>query len=240
MPARALRPLAATLAATAAFGGLALAGAPSAVAAPGDNGDIKVHKVGTPYGDLNDEARVCKFYLAAFNFDILDEVTWEITPQPPRPEVPSLNGRVALNTGMGHSSTLSLPEGQYRVTWTFPGAAATGKQKVFTVDCHGNGPGGRPGNGPNNNAGHNNSGANDNWSGNNNGGTANNSGNWSGSGQGRPPQGAVGAGGGGSVELAAAEDSSAFGVGAAVAAGLAGTAGLVMIRRSRRRNDGAA
>ncbi|MGW3558214.1 hypothetical protein ACWDNT_12735 [Streptomyces sp. NPDC000963] len=133
MPARALRPLAATLAATAAFGGLALAGAPSAVAAPGDNGDIKVHKVGTPYGDLNDEARVCKFYLAAFNFDILDEVTWEITPQPPRPEVPSLNGRVALNTGMGHSSTLSLPEGQYRVTWTFPGAAATGKQKVFTV-----------------------------------------------------------------------------------------------------------
>ncbi len=75
--------------------------------------------------------------------------------------------------------------GQYRVTWTFPGAAATGRQKVFTVDCHGNGQGGRPGNGPNNNAGHNNSGANDNWSGNNNGGnnTANN--NWSGSGQGR-------------------------------------------------------
>ncbi|MFE5735359.1 hypothetical protein ACFQ7A_31190 [Streptomyces sp. NPDC056528] len=236
MPARALRPLAATLAATAAFGGLALAGAPSAFAAPGDNGDIKIHKVGAPYGDLNDEARVCKFYLAAFNFDILDEVSWEITPQPPRPEVPSLTGRVALNTGMGHSSPLTLPEGQYRVTWTYPGAAALGRQKVFTVDCHGNGQGGRPGNGSNhgnNNAGnHENNG---NHNGNNNGND-----NWSGSGQGRPPQGAVGAGGGGSVELAASEDSSAFGVGAAVAAGLAGTAGLVMIRRSRRRNDGAA
>ncbi|KOX38292.1 MULTISPECIES: hypothetical protein [unclassified Streptomyces] len=231
MPARALRPLAATLAATAAFGGLALAGAPAAFAAPGDNGDIKVHKVGTPYGDLNDEARVCRFYLAAFNFDILQEVSWEITPQPPRPEVPTLSGRVALATGMGHTNPLTLPEGQYRVTWTFPGATPAGKQKVFTVDCHGNGQGGRPGNGQNNgNNGNNGSG--NNWSGNDN--------NWSGNGQGRPPQGPVGAGGGGSVELAASEGSSAFGIGATVAAGLAGTAGLVMIRRSRRRNDGAA
>ncbi|MFJ5878153.1 hypothetical protein ACIQD1_25955 [Streptomyces sp. NPDC093088] len=233
MFARALRPLAATLGATAAFGGLALAGAPAAFAAPGDNGDIKVHKVGTPYGDLNDEARVCKFYLAAFNFDILQEVSWEITPQPPRPEVPTLSGRVALNTGMGHTNPLTLPEGQYRVTWTFPGATPTGKQKVFTVDCHNNGQGGRPGNGQNNGNNGPNNGNGSNWSGNDN------NSNWSGNGQGRPPQGPVGAGGGG-VELAAAEDSSAFGVGAAVAAGLAGTAGLVMIRRSRRRNDGAA
>ncbi|MFC8291948.1 hypothetical protein [Streptomyces sp. NPDC057250] len=238
MPARAVRPLAATLAATAVFGGLALAGAPAAFAAPGDNGDIKVHKVGTPYGDLNDEARVCKFYLAAFNFDILQEVSWEITPQPPRPEVPTLSGRVALNTGMGHTNPLTLPEGQYRVTWTFPGAVPTGKQKIFTVDCHGNGPGGRPGNGQNNGPGNNGSG--NNWSNNDNAGTNNGSGgNWSNNGQGRPPQGPVGAGGGG-VQLAAAEESSAFGVGAAVAAGLAGTAGLVMFRRSRRRNDGAA
>ncbi|MFF4872337.1 hypothetical protein ACIPQA_21715 [Streptomyces sp. NPDC090109] len=233
MFARALRPLAATLGATAAFGGLALAGAPAAFAAPGDNGDIKVHKVGTPYGDLNDEARVCKFYLAAFNFDILQEVSWEITPQPPRPEVPTLSGRVALNTGMGHTNPLTLPEGQYRVTWTFPGATPTGKQKVFTVDCHNNGQGGRPGNGQNNGNNGPNNGNGSNWSGNDN------NSNWSGNGQGRPPQGPVGAGGGG-VELAASEDSSAFGVGAAVAAGLAGTAGLVMIRRSRRRNDGAA
>ncbi|MFI9121951.1 hypothetical protein ACIGW0_21500 [Streptomyces bikiniensis] len=230
MPARALRPLATALVATAAIGGLALAGAPAAFAAPGDNGDIKVHKVGSPYGDLNDEARVCKFYLAAFNFDILQEVSWEITPQPPRPEVPTLSGRVALNTGMGHTNPLTLPEGQYRVTWTFPGATPTGKQKVFTVDCHGNGPGGRPGNGPHNGNNGNNG---------NNGAHNSSDNNWSGNGQGRPPQGPVGAGGGG-VELAAAEESSAFGVGAAVAAGLAGTAGLVMIRRSRRRNDGAA
>ncbi|MGW1926661.1 hypothetical protein ACWCQ0_48025, partial [Streptomyces massasporeus] len=56
---------------------------------------------------------------------------------------------------------------------------------------------------------------------------------------GRPPQGAVGAGGGGSAQVAA-DDSSGFGIGAAVAAGLAGTAGLVLIRRSRRRDNGAA
>ncbi|MEW5660389.1 hypothetical protein ABGT92_34515, partial [Streptomyces cinereoruber] len=186
MPARALRPLATTLVATAAIGGLALAGAPAAFAAPGDNGDIKVHKVGTPYGNLDDEVRVCKFYLAAFNFDILEEVSWEITPQPPRPEVPTLSGRVALNTGMGHTNPLTLPEGQYRVTWTFPGATPTGKQKTFTVDCHGNGPGGRPGNGPNNGNNGNNGAGNSNWSGNDS------NSNWSNNGQGRPPQGPVG------------------------------------------------
>ncbi|MFI8292597.1 hypothetical protein ACIGBL_26005 [Streptomyces sp. NPDC085614] len=55
----------------------------------------------------------------------------------------------------------------------------------------------------------------------------------------RPPNGPVGAGGGGSAEVAA-DDGSAFGAGSALAAGLAGTAVLILVRRSRRRTDGTA
>ncbi|MFB6840070.1 hypothetical protein [Streptomyces sp. NPDC056361] len=227
MPARTVRPLAATAAAALAFGGLALAGAPMAYAAPGDNGDVKIHKVGTPFDDQRNEPKVCRFYLAAFNFDTLQEVDWEITPQPPKADDPSLSGHITLATGKGHTGTLSLPSGQYKLVWTFEGQNGAGKQKVFKVECPGdvitnpsqppNGDPGSPGSpdspgGPGGPGGH---------------------------GHGRPPHGPVGAGGGGSAEIAA-EDSSAFGIGAAVAAGLAGTAGLVLIRRSRRRDNGAA
>ncbi|MEX0169335.1 hypothetical protein [Streptomyces sp. LMG1-1-1.1] len=216
MPARTVRPLAATAAAALAFGGLALAGAPTAYAAPGDNGDVKIHKVGTPFTDQRNEPKVCRFYLAAFNFDTLQEVDWEITPQPPKADDPSLSGHIALATGTGHTGQLSLPSGQYKLVWTFEGANGAGKQKVFQVECPGDvitNPSHPPTSPPNGGPG--------------------------GHGHGRPPHGPVGAGGGGSAELAA-EDSSAFGIGAAVAAGLAGTAGLVLIRRSRRRDNGAA
>ncbi|MEU4080941.1 hypothetical protein DEJ45_28815 [Streptomyces venezuelae] len=208
MTARTARPLAATAAAALAFGGLALAGAPAAFAAPGDNGDVKIHKVGTPFDDQSNEPKVCKFYLAAFNFDSLQEVDWEITPQPPKADDPSLSGHITLGgTGKGHTGPLSLPSGQYKLVWTFEGENGAGKQKVFKVECPGD--------------------------------VITNPPTTGGHGPGKPPHGPVGAGGGGSAELAA-EDSSAFGVGAAVAAGLAGTAGLVLIRRSRRRDNGAA
>ncbi|WP_017241620.1 hypothetical protein [Streptomyces sp. SS] len=219
MPARTARPLAAASAAAFALSGLALAGAPAAYAAPGDNGDVKIHKVGTPFDDQSNEPKVCRFYLAAFNFDTLQEVDWEISPQPPKADDPSLNGHITLATGTGHTGPLSLPNGQYKLVWTFEGQTGAGKQKVFKVECPGDvitnptqPPTQPPNGGPGGNGGH---------------------------GHGRPPHGPVGAGGGGSAEIAA-EDSSAFGVGAAIAAGLAGAAGLVLIRRSRRRDNGAA
>ncbi|MEU3427978.1 hypothetical protein [Streptomyces gardneri] len=229
MTARTARPLAATAAVTLTLGSLALAGAPAAFAAPGDNGDVKIHKVGTPFDDPRNEPKVCRFYLAAFNFDTLQEVDWEITPQPPKADDPNLSGHITLATGTGHTSELSLPSGQYKLVWTFEGENGAGKSKVFKVECPGdvitnptptptstNGNGG-PGGGPGGN-GHGDNGGN---------------------GHHKPPHGPVGAGGGGSAPIAA-EDSSTFGIGAAVAAGLAGTAGLVLIRRSRRRDNGAA
>ncbi|WP_435970918.1 hypothetical protein [Streptomyces sp. Qhu_M48] len=253
MTARTVRPLALTAAAALTLGGATLAGAPSAFAAPGDNGDIKIHRVGTPFTDQRNEPRVCNFYLAAFNFDTLQEVDWEISRQP-SDNGPVRSGELTLASGTGHTAPLSLPNGQYKLVWTFEGQTGAGKQKVFRVACpgdvitnppptggNGNGGGnGGSGNGgsggsPNGTGANGGSGGNSSWNGSSGGDNWNGNGN----GNGRPPQGPVGAGGGGSAQLAS-EDSSAFGVGAAVAAGLAGTAGLVLIRRSRRRNDGAA
>ncbi|MFF0435995.1 hypothetical protein ACFYU9_27780 [Streptomyces sp. NPDC004327] len=229
MTVKALRPLLATTASALAIGSFALAGAPVAFAAPvpGDNGDVKIHKVGTPTDDPRNEPKVCHFYLAAFNFDTLQEVDWEIAPQPPKADSPTLSGHIVLNSGAGRTPQnedqyLELPNGMYKLTWTFEGEHGAGKHKVFKVDCPSGGPGGG------NNGG-----------GNNGGG--NNGGSTGGHGHHKPPHGPVGAGGGGAADTTApADDSAAFGVGSAIAAGLAGTAGLILIRRSRRRNDGAA
>ncbi|MFE3073376.1 hypothetical protein [Streptomyces sp. NPDC059247] len=207
MSPRTVRPLAGPAAVTAAVlavGGLALTGAQTASAAPGDNGDVKIHAVGTPFGDSKDEPKVCKFYLAAFDFDALQQVSWAITAQSARVAVPQLSGLIDLGTGTGHTAPLSLPDGQYKLVWTFLGETGAAKQKVFKVDCGTISPT-TGGNGP-----------------------------------GKPPHGPVGAGGGGSAELAADDGSSLFGIGTAVAAALAGATGLVLIRRSRRRDDGVA
>ncbi|WP_332836287.1 hypothetical protein, partial [Streptomyces kanasensis] len=144
--------------------------------------------------------KVCSFYLAAFNFDGLQQVGYTIAPQPMKAGDPSVQGAITLSpTGTGHTDELSLPDGMYKLTWTFVGATGAGKTKVFQVDC------------PD--------------------GTDSTS-------EEETPRGAVGAGGGGMAE-APPEEGSAFGVGAALAAGLAGTAGLILVRR-RRRADGAA
>ncbi|CAM5659914.1 hypothetical protein [Streptomyces narbonensis] len=209
--------------ATLALGGVTLAGAPAAFAAPGDNGDVKVHRQGTSDTSQANEPQVgCIFRFAAFNFDGLQSIQWNIYEQPGQPgnQDPSLkNGSIAVDSnGDGHTDDITgLSSGMYKVEWTWEGQSGSAKSKVFRVNCPTptptptNGNGG-PGGGPGGNGGN---------------------------GHGKPPHGPVGAGGGGSAPIAA-EDSSTFGIGAAVAAGLAGTAGLVMIRRSRRRDNGAA
>ncbi|WP_225804276.1 hypothetical protein [Streptomyces sp. NK15101] len=226
-PTRALfRAALATMALTAAT----LGGAPAAFAAPGDDGDVKVHQSTTADTSPVNEPRVdCPFRLAALNFDGLPSIDYAIYPQPGppgnNPGNPLRAGTVPLNTnGDGAAGPIELPIGMYKVEWTWEGKLGAPKSKVFNVisNCEPNGNGGN-GNGGNGNGGNGNGG---------NGGGH-------GHGHGKPPHGPVGAGGGGSAQLAA-EDSSAFGVGAAVAAGLAGTAGLVLIRRSRRRDNGAA
>ncbi|MGW0832840.1 hypothetical protein [Streptomyces prunicolor] len=121
-------------------------GAPAAVAAPGDNGDVKIHEVGTDFTDQRNEPKVCDFYLAAFNFDTVQQVTWSIETQPSIPGGATRSGSITLATGTGHTMPVAqLPNGMYKLTWNFVGENGAGKHKVFQVDCPSPPPGGSTG-----------------------------------------------------------------------------------------------
>ncbi|HET9379599.1 MAG TPA: hypothetical protein VFP69_02045 [Streptomyces sp.] len=120
---------------------------PAAVAAPGDDGDVKIHKAGTRATDPADEPKVCKFSLAAFDFGTVRTISWTIAPQPAVSKAPAPSGTLTLKAGAGASAPVSLPDGQYKLTWTFTGGTGAAKQKVFTVDCPDD-PGTPPNGGP--------------------------------------------------------------------------------------------
>ncbi|WP_431045181.1 hypothetical protein ACQUSR_26840 [Streptomyces sp. P1-3] len=134
LPPLGTRRSAAALAALAC-GAATLMAAPAAVAAPGDNGDVKVHSAGTPVTDQRNETRVCGFYLAGLDFDTVQEVNWAIVPQGEDARSRGLSGGISLAGGMGRTDELSLADGTYRLTWNIEGQTRAGKQKVFNVDC---------------------------------------------------------------------------------------------------------
>ncbi|MEU6282892.1 hypothetical protein [Streptomyces sp. NPDC047028] len=205
--------------ATVVLTALAAAGA-SWVAAPmasaaGENGDIRVHRVGVPFGVSKDDPAVCKFYLDAVNFDVLPSVAYTITAQPPLPSAATTTGTLQLAGGAGHTDPLGLADGQYKLTWIVAGAP---KEKVFRVNCHDdkehkgeNAPGSIEDHHRDDAA----------W------------------GQGDDhdgPKGGVHAGGGGLVDRAAAYSP----VAGAAAVGLLAVGGVAYVRLIRRRPDGAA
>ncbi|ROR37976.1 hypothetical protein [Kitasatospora cineracea] len=109
-------------------------------AAPGDNGDVKIHEVGTPTDDQNDQPKVCSFYLDAFNFDTVQQVTWHIDQQPPTGTATNVRtGQITLVTGHGFTPPVlpQLPDGHYELFWNFAGESGAAKHKVFMVDCSG-------------------------------------------------------------------------------------------------------
>ncbi|AUG82015.1 hypothetical protein CFP65_7434 [Kitasatospora sp. MMS16-BH015] len=122
---------------TAAAAGLALALAtgPVASAAPGDNGDVKVHDSTTASTSRNDDPKACTFYLDAFAFDTVQLVSWTISQQPPTGTAQVLAGSIVLTTGAGATPTYTLPDGHYKLAWTFVGESGEAKQKTFQVDC---------------------------------------------------------------------------------------------------------
>ncbi|MYQ57371.1 MULTISPECIES: hypothetical protein, partial [unclassified Streptomyces] len=126
-------PRAALAVATTALLALTGLGVSPAVAAPGDSGDIAVHKAGTAPGDTRDEKTVCKFSLAAFNFETVKAAVWTIAPQPKSPDKPVLTGQLALLNGTGHTPDYALPNGNYELSWTIPGGVP--KKKQFRIDC---------------------------------------------------------------------------------------------------------
>ena len=213
-----------TLAAAAAVAGVTLAGAPAAYALPGDSGDVEVTSVGWHSRGDRDGVEVCKFVLKASNFESFPSVPWTITEQPPTvPPGDTLLGTLPLVNGQARSQQYLLPEGTYQLVWTVP---AGPKQRSFEVDCAP-----RPGQG---------------------GGREEGSQRDSESGAEKDsekssekksdaiyekPSGAVPAGGGGvpDMESVSSEGESNVGTSAALVAGAAGIAGLIMVRRSARR-----
>ncbi|MFF0292553.1 hypothetical protein ACFYST_01760 [Kitasatospora sp. NPDC004614] len=118
-----------------------------AFAAPGDNGDVKIHSTGVPFNDPRDESKVCKFYLDAFNFDTVQLISWEIDQQQPA-GTRTLSGTIVLAGGTGHTTNLSVPDGSYKLSWSFVGQTGPTKQKTFTVDCASGDPSSPPLNDP--------------------------------------------------------------------------------------------
>ncbi|WP_432134608.1 MULTISPECIES: hypothetical protein [unclassified Streptomyces] len=74
----------------------------------------------------------------------MQRAQWSIAPQPPVANGETREGAIVLTIGTGHTGRVlpQLPDGMYKLTWTFQGQQGAAKQKVFRVDC------GRPNGGP--------------------------------------------------------------------------------------------
>ena len=103
----------------------------------GDNGTVKIHNSTTAVTDRRNEPHVCVFYLDAFGFDPGQSVSWQIKSWPPTGNRTVVDqGTLTLdNAGDGRTSDQSLPNGHYKLYWTFTGQHGTAKQKVFWVSC---------------------------------------------------------------------------------------------------------
>jgi hypothetical protein len=117
-------------------GAVLLGGATPAVAAPGDNGDVKIQPMGKRFDDRRNYPKVCDFFIAAFNFDEGQSVTWTIVPHPAGRPGDTRSGSLTLPTGTGYTMPIPrMSDGQYKLTWKITGGAGAGKHKVFKVDC---------------------------------------------------------------------------------------------------------
>lgn len=106
---------------------------------PGDNGTVKVHDPDRPDEDNRNEPKVCDFKLIGNGFDGLQSVSWTISVHggPPAGRVVALEGEIELDEdGHGATEILELPNGHYKLDWTFEGQqSADAKHKVFKVTC---------------------------------------------------------------------------------------------------------
>jgi hypothetical protein len=124
-----------------AAGARAVAAPPGHGKAPatvnGDNGTVKIHNSSTPVTDRRNEPHVCVFYLDAFGFDPGQSVSWQIKSWPPTGDRAVVDqGTLTLDSaGDGRTSDQALPNGHYKLFWTFAGEHGAAKQKVFWVSC---------------------------------------------------------------------------------------------------------
>jgi hypothetical protein len=139
-------------AATAVGTGAAVVPGVAGVAYGTDHGgvDLQVHATTTGFTEPRDEAKVCRFYLAASAPAAVPgapKVAWALEPRPGTDSSARASGEITLTAGAGHTGPLSLPNGDYQVTWSSAGQSGATQDKpykTFTVSCTGRGapPGG--------------------------------------------------------------------------------------------------
>ncbi|MFD6532886.1 hypothetical protein [Streptomyces sp. NPDC060184] len=223
-----------------AAAGIALTCAPEAFAVPGDSGDLNIVEVRNAGRESRaNGGAICQFRLSANNFETLPSVAWTITEQPLTvPPGNALAGTLPLAQGRARSPQYQLPDGTYQLQWVVPTGLT--KQRTFVVNCPEESRGGRGGE-RNQTAGGQaagNQAASDTTAA--DGAIADTqAADTPAAASGTRPSGGVPAGGGGvpTLETASYDGDSGPGAGttAAVAAGVAGLAGLVLARRAARR-----
>ncbi|MFI1357253.1 LPXTG cell wall anchor domain-containing protein [Streptomyces sp. NPDC020898] len=110
--------------------------APAHATPAGDNGTVKIHDATTDEELRQNEPHVCAFYLDAFGFDAVQEVDWHIEAWAPTEGGTVKSGEITLDAeGHGRTEDLSLPDGHYKLFWTFEGEKGSAKHKVFWTDC---------------------------------------------------------------------------------------------------------
>ncbi len=110
--------------------------APAHATPGGDNGTVKIHDATTDEELRQNEPHVCAFYLDAFGFDAVQEVDWHIEAWAPTEGGTVKSGEITLDAeGHGRTEDLSLPDGHYKLFWTFEGEKGAAKHKVFWTDC---------------------------------------------------------------------------------------------------------
>ncbi|MFE6941239.1 LPXTG cell wall anchor domain-containing protein [Streptomyces chartreusis] len=134
--------------ALSAVAAAALLSAPAAAhaTAPGDNGTVKIHDATTGEELRKNEPHVCEFYLDAFGFDSVQQVSWHIEAWAPTAAVKGetvKSGAITLDDeGHGRTDDMTLPDGHYKLFWNFQGEKGSAKHKVFWTDCEDEEPGG--------------------------------------------------------------------------------------------------
>ncbi|CCA56236.1 hypothetical protein SVEN_2950 [Streptomyces venezuelae ATCC 10712] len=117
-------------------GSLALAPVASAHGSKGDNGTVKIHESKTGQEIKANQPHVCEFYLDGFKFDSAQEISWVIDGHPPTADLKGLSGKLTLDaSGNGRTEDMKLPDGHYKLEWTFNGENGKAKQKTFWIDC---------------------------------------------------------------------------------------------------------
>lgn len=133
--------------ALSAVAAAALLSAPAAAhaTAPGDNGTVKIHDATTGEELRKNEPHVCEFYLDAFGFDSVQQVSWHIEAWAPTAAVKGetvKSGAITLDgDGHGRTDDMTLPDGHYKLFWNFDGEKGAAKHKVFWTDCEDEEPG---------------------------------------------------------------------------------------------------